>query len=420
MPSGQVHLKFFVHALLIPPLATFWLWWSGSWFSVGSIPPMSPLFADLHGPLSWLECLYQGVEAASIGACDPYGRAFNYGPGILWLAPLGLAPQHANLLAISLLASFFGLSAWVIRPATYSELLIYLLMALSPAFVLAYERANLDLLMAVTIGAAAVVAGYAGRRGPIAAWLLWVFATSIKLYPAAALPALLHRRWQSAAGKWIGFAALVYLGAFVSSNWQLLQEILGNMPQPELLRDRYVVGGPGIMEFFIPGGDLRQMISLSAGSAAILAFWILPAMRTPNASDTQKRLFLVGATCWIGTFLPAMNFSYRAVLLIWTLPHLFAVGADCRMSPARRISAKLIPIALILGANGPPWITRWLSALADQGGVGAGEAFLARNGMLLSQVIAWAATLWLLRATVSLLREDLELVSSRLANPGWR
>jgi len=141
------------------------------------VPRAGRLFSDIHIILSWFSCDF-------CGEWDPfYGPGLEYlDPltgsliGVSWLPVVGLVLAAMALLTIYLLGRFSqNLGQWLIVVG-----------AISPAWLLLAERANLDVLI---LAAIVVGAGVVATRPTYFSWaafavVIWILGT-IKTYPFA-------------------------------------------------------------------------------------------------------------------------------------------------------------------------------------------------------------------------------------------
>ncbi len=294
----------FFHFLGAP---TVWALWA--------VPTKYSGFGDLIDVL-------QGIQSATSTSS---GLVSGY-PGI-WglLGLLGLGTNDTTAIAIILYCAFAaGLFAFARRYDARSALLIGIVI-FSPAAMLGYERANLDLAM-FAILALALWLDSISTLLPIIPILL---AGMLKIYPILALAYLLkHPRakfllWGGiAAGIFIVYLVLVGRGA---------QGMLTEIPKGDLF-----AYGTGVIAFYLfrmglPRAQTNLVILLSFAGVYLLALGILFLCYKRGIYELLSGIaapwldaFRVGALIYIGTFVAGNSFNYRLLFLVFCIPQLVA------------------------------------------------------------------------------------------------
>jgi len=181
-----------------------------AWATYGGLQVLkgSSVFADLTWDLNWFDCNY----------CDEWDP--HYGPGLRWINEVMGGSIHASWVPLlgMVFASLLALSlSWIMMRSSGRGQLVLLIVAVSPAWLLLLDRANLDAVavLAVVFGAFVV-----GRRRGLGPWLLFAIAIlvagSLKYYPLVAgvaiLPVLkVKRGWLILVGFAVAASALMVM-----------------------------------------------------------------------------------------------------------------------------------------------------------------------------------------------------------------
>jgi hypothetical protein len=320
-------------------------------------------FGDLEVTLSWLDCVRLEIDAYGPAAATCAIGPANYGPGWLWLASLGIGPQHTAPIGIAVTLLTGVVVAWMARFTSGIGQIALLVVVISPSWILLVERGNFDLLVVWC----AVLLVWLVRRMPdrllpwvIGAIPIWILGTW-KYYPFAMVLALLpvvriRRGWVVIAA-FLG-AALLYLTVFrdtvllsVNSNANLSGGNLWGIGRDVLAA---IVGGQEKSDTAIRWPDLLIVLMIAAAF-----IWGWCAKRTPARLELpgiQKVPFTGEAMLAIGgssSVLVAVGFGgfgyqYKAALLILTIPLLIRL-AD-RGSPEVWRSAVAMVLLVVIGS----------------------------------------------------------------------
>jgi hypothetical protein len=313
--------------------------WSDVWRRLGVRSYDRPFF-DLSIVADAAAKSGQGVSPYALSNGLP---PYNYPR--LWVGwgALGLAPDTVFVSGLVVALGFWALSLAVVRPRTVAEGMTVAALWCSPAFMLGVERANTDLVVFVVLA----VALLAQRRSQAAAAVAIFLAACAKLFPIAAIGALLVSRQSR---RWVGVAAV--LAGFGVYLWIFRGDIA--LISSRTPRDTNLSYG-GAIPGQLAGAPYRLAWAGGAAAAAILAAaaWVA-ARRLPPLPDAPRSAFLAGAGIYGGTFLLGNNYEYRLVFLQCCLPALWfwAGGADGR---GRRFAG--VCLALCIG-------TCWWSLIA--------------------------------------------------------
>jgi Glycosyltransferase family 87 len=307
-----------------------------SWHLLG-VPQLSPPFADLRFITSAWQCINEHVPVHSLNPCDPLNRRVDY-PAI-WFFPaaLGLGENSTTSLGI-LLALAFLLSAVAVVPRDTGEreAFIYSLAVCSPAVMLGVERGNTDLIVFVLLVAAAASLSHRHDSLILGAGAL-LLAAVLKLFPILTLPALARRNRRTACAGAIvvgGFAA--YAVAARDDLSKVARAV------PVRIGDSYGMDLPKLASH----SAVMALVAVALAAIAIaLAALLRRYVDWPNTTEVtdRLRLFWMGSSVYLGTFVLTRSFDYRMVFLLLAIPQLL------EWSRERSVFARGTLVAIVAG-----------------------------------------------------------------------
>lgn len=344
--------------------------------------PLWPAYTDLQIMATGWQEDAAGLDPLRTDADAPrfnYPRLWLLGGRLGW--DTSDVPWLGGLTAALFLAAVYVTAR---RAPVWTGLLALLLLS-SPAINLGLERGNSDLLL-FTLVTPALLADPSLRhwRSLGAPWLL-VLAGMLKLFPFAALPAVLiraHRAvWISALLGGLVFAAYLIhtredISLALAKTQRGITESYGlaltaiHLPTLEGPTDSTAAPDPANARQL--AGALLLLIVAGLGWRKTRP-WLLGAppatpATAPDAPAAAVRLFVAGAAIYLLTFLFAHNWAYRLIFLLWTLPWL---GHELTGSRMRRrlwaALALLLMTAVCWGTSAhSPALLAWthLAALA--------------------------------------------------------
>jgi hypothetical protein len=301
----------YVLAMLVLVAALMAFGWEPVWSFIG-VPTMTPHFADMRTVQGGLESLAQGFDPQIENPGDPWGRRMNYPSVWLELAAFLRLYQEANFTAS--VTVFLALAALTILYLnTRFPSVWILLLSLSTAILLGFERGNNDLVVFILVTLACL-----SPRG--LAMGLVIVSAMLKVFPLVAGAMFLDnlRRF-----------AVFSVTATVSAAILLpeLAQIRAGVPQSALLS--YGSGSFGAAAAHVGLYIPNLLISAILVGLAVIFYLIMDWPETPRQApqfSLEQRLFLAGGAIFLGTFLLSSNFDYRLIFLILCIPYL----ASCR------------------------------------------------------------------------------------------
>jgi hypothetical protein len=353
-------------------------------------------FMDLYGLLAASDAARAGVDPFLPNSFDPYHRPHVYTEWWLELGRLGLGRADTPWVGAALLVAVLVTALVMVRPRTARQGSTLLLLLVSPAFLMAVNRANNDLVVFVLISGGLLC--FRRDVWPVRTLGVVLFAVSavLKYYPLLTLVVLWELRSRRAFVAGLALYVLVLVLA-----WPGLEPGLKSaarfISQPEWL---YAYGAPVLLRnigvastisWLVPAG----LMTLWAGWSAWKKMGTAPG--TPP-DQTTEREFMVGAAMLIGMFFLGSSFVYKLVFTVWLLPWLWQEPPDPAEARWRRAirwlllavvwfeGAAAVGLNLVFGPQSPSLALGLLKA-----------------ALLVSQLLTWAWVACLLRLLLGML-----------------
>lgn len=305
---------------------------------------MLPVFADMRVLPGALASMAQGFDPRVENPGDPWLRPFNY--PTLWLTLgelLGVENEAAFLaICLSMVVAFAVSGFSLLRKYPSWPLLVGLL---SSATCLAMERGNNDLLAFFLIYLFAL--NIHRRRAVVPL----VVAVLLKVYPIFAIGALpVLKAWKSFS------VAVIFTLSGVLFFWDGLAAMRQATPWA-------LAGSYGLPSTFLLIGQYQPEWFFFLACTAMLAIGAFFSMRDLNlhtasrSFQERQRIFLVGASIYVGSYLVAANWDYRLIFLLFCVPHSFDF-------PKRQRQFFLMLVLLAMNAQ---WLHKLKTELAHSG-----------------------------------------------------
>lgn len=310
-----------------------------AWRILGVLP-ISASFGDMLLFAGAQETLQSGGQPFVDNHGDLWHRPFNYPTAWLyfmrfdetWVLPLGFLLIFATI----------GAVLWWWGPMSCAEAILLAGFLCTPPVLLAFERANSDLIVLVLITASLTLS----RRGRyVSSSIIYATAAVLKVYPLAGLT-FVARISRMHAAVWLGVVGVVFFVYHILHPYDL-QAIARNTPGGHSFSYGAVLAA---LESPFMGADGAAAIR-DAGrfytAVALLAVAVCAGTGfvVSKQGDWLHRGedLICGAMIYIGTFLVGISFWYRLVFLVLCLPALFAA----RKSP--RVTVRLPALVALAG-----------------------------------------------------------------------
>jgi hypothetical protein len=343
------------------------------------VNPAPTLFYDARNVAAAADCWAMGHDPLVDNPCDPAGRVMNYPRVWLVLHFVGVT-QDRTLLFGGVVVLLFLASVWYLTGRlSLAHGLIVAAAVVSPAVMLAIERANMDLVLFAVFVVAVAAWETRDRVTSLASPALILAAAIAKLYAISALPAYLltgERRF-----RWIVPAGGAVMALYLALTFRDFRVVM-SAPEGGLLYSfgaRILIGD--LYHRFVPGewgygSTLAQLIAVVPVVVLSTLVWRWARRRhvplpPPEQMSAVLLAFHLGALTYLGTFLTRKSGDYRLVFLLLTLPLLlrWSEGSPGLFRTGlARVGLVAVLAGLWVGALSPfigPWdeLASWALAL---------------------------------------------------------
>lgn len=331
------------------------------------VPAVDPVFSDTLWVAHWCDGYGRGEDPGSPAFKDPDGKVIpmNYPRVFLGFHHLGLSSGRVIAWGV-LLGGIFLMAALVLcGRCTRGEGFVWALALLSPSVVMAVERGNFDCLIFGLLVASGLLMARPGLAG-----ILVLGATALKLYPAAALAALVIRKQPAIRA----FACFSVLALVLGSSLM----IANGHAAGDLGETSCCFGSKVAMMILSPHIRLAPSWTGMASQAFALLLMVLGFCwgycRTPRSAvaslgDRDMNFFWTGVPVYLLVFLSGDQADYKMIFGLFALP---AMTGWMRLGPSDRWIPKTWILLFLI-------YSYWLF-FSDEGSM--------RN-ILLRQIIAW-------------------------------
>ncbi len=287
------------------------------------IPLLNFWFLDSYAVLAASDAHQAGLNVETSNPFDVLNRPHSYSDWWFGLADVGVTRSDNFVFGGSCVLLFGVALALLLRPRSYREATLGLLVAVSPPVLLAICRANNDLIIFILLAATALLwCSDAGWR-LVLAWVPLAVGTGLKFYPVVAgVPYLLlrpARRLMTGAG-----LAFFGLGLVLWSVRNGIKRGVFDIPQ-----DVHKVGWAVLMRDLGYSGHAAQVASIAV--IALAGIILARTRRTVGLSDEvvdgrARASFALGAIVLVSCFLAGISHSYRWIFTLLLLPWLWRAG----------------------------------------------------------------------------------------------
>jgi len=360
-------------------------------------------YLDSYAILAALDAVRAGQDPHAVNPLDSLGRWHVYSDWWLAMRWLGVG-RTDNFLVGSTWVGTFALSCWLaVRPRNLREVGWMAAMLLSPPFLLAFLRANNDLVIFVLLMLCGVAASGTGWLRQLLGVGFLVLTTGLKYYPATAAAAFL---WIRPLRRMPVLVALAGAGVAVT--------LLDVWPQMARARFR-IDSGVHTMGAPLLGRDLGwsdqtsqwlSLLVLALGAAGFVRGRFTTGLAS-RGEPRERMLAVMGAILLLACFMAGVNYAYRWIFIFWIALWLWrqsAPGAGtARETRTARVACMLLMLCLWLDGALCVVFNRIIPLLPAQ------FAALDVPWRLLTQPLQWALMMllagWLLEGALATLKE---------------
>ena len=328
------------------------------------ISTFRPFFVDFRLLPGMVRSLHLGLDPTVSNPADPLGRLFNY-PSVWFLLRYTNLSQSDTLWAgVTLLVLFFlGL---VLFPGhlQLADVVILLLVSFSPAAMLLYERANVDLLIFFLCALAIA----ADSLSATSAAIIVGIASILKFYPFFGIMMFVSKGKRAFATilivSTVLFAAYLALTFHdISRAWDTTNRGIDHSYGVQVAamhfehQVRFALIPFGLKDMDVIRSMLKAASYLLASGVLLLCLGlgILAGPREAVSSGRNLAAFWMGGAVYVGSFLLGNNWDYRLVFLLFTVPQLAQWMRDAGWRIISRLALILVTVSC--------WYTAYLKYL---------------------------------------------------------
>jgi hypothetical protein len=293
------------------------------------VPTMRPIFLDFRLIPGSAESFRHGYEPAIKNPFDPNHRIFNY--PFFWRLFFysGISEKDTVWVSISMIVLFFTGVFLFPEKLSISGAIGMLLVLLSPASMLLYERGNVDLLVFFVCAMAVLATSYSAY---LATGLI-LLAAIMKLFPILGLTVLLREPkriflWLSSASVFVLLMYMARTWGSVKASWTKTMRGDGLSYGTNILVVRYQGQFTQALSRWFSPPQIQILLQYGFLAVALVLLFIFSflALRNREQSDfpSERNLaaFRMGAAIYVGTFLIGNNWDYRLAFLVLLVPQL--------------------------------------------------------------------------------------------------
>lgn len=331
------------------------------------ITPFLPPFVDLHDILSAAECHRAGIDVFQSNPCDILNRPMIYSPVWLLLMPAPLAAATTAPGGVVLDLLFIASLAFLLRPRSVGELLIFCAAAASTMVVYALERGNADLIMFLLL----LVAGWFYRRGGsihVVAYAAFILGALLKFYPLVLMLLAVRERWKPFLA--LAVLSTAIMAAFFIGYATELRLAVSHIPTGDWFTEQFSAQNVpfGLIEVYpslaaaVPrfaGMAMGALVALSLVIAAFLARGMLHATVAEDWSGHEATYLVMGSAVLAGCFFAGPNVDYRGIYFLFVLPGMIELA---RRHASLR-SLMTVTVAGILFTMWSAWLRKIISTV---------------------------------------------------------
>jgi len=299
-------------------LCMFFYGYLNTWF-LWNIPAVTNPFLDIQLITGTAESLEKGFDPTVYNPYDPGQRIFNY-PKIWYLfLNLGLGRRAATPLAIASLILFFTTLAIFPKPRDRLSIILLTLVTFSSALMLAYERANVDLLFFSSL----VIALLLVEVSAPPSFLVMLLSILFKIFPIFAVGIYLDKKKSKLPLYAIG--SLVFTGLYFILSWQGMKHIFSTTQKGYDLSYGLKVAIDYLGYKFEYKSSVFSLLPYALAFLLLVAaiyFGLKQRGQLVDIDLRHLRAFWASAGVYVGTFLLGNSWDYRFMFTLLAVPAL--------------------------------------------------------------------------------------------------
>ena len=298
---------------------------------------VSSLFTDHNLLIDWLECNSMGVNLFSSTEVICNTRkipTFNYGHAILifpWSETINVF--YRDYLPHIVIFLFIILTVKIIDPQKKIEILLLFLCLINPSTLLAYDRLNMDLfvyILAITV---------CFNRIYFINWILTLFLSFIKIYPAALFINIFFENKKRTLTKifliiiLLIFFTIIYFFYFTDYILYFLNNVSSGKAGYHYLFSLNSL--PKIFKYiFNFNYQLLLLVFYSLFILAVIAIYKKSNSSLKDIGDDiysyNSKLFMIGGYITLISYVIFSNWFYREIFLILMIPYIVRAKINSR------------------------------------------------------------------------------------------
>jgi hypothetical protein len=298
-----------------------------TFFQFFSVPPALPAFSDFDAIVRFLKCYESGLTSINDFCPEVIKGTFGYYDyPELWLYIfkfLNLSSYY-NFLFVAFIVLFlyfnslFHISTFISRP---KDKLIFFAAILSTSNFLLIERLNVDVIIFLLLFCLILNINF------IIKFFLFFLAILLKIYPVFSVLIFLNKKINFFIALLISFLALLILKDYITKINNILLEFATTFAygSRSISKAIYFLLSTRMSYFITPANYKFLTYSLEIFflffSTIFIIFGFLSKQKE-NLNLNLVKLFILGSSIYIYTFIFGSNADYRLIFLFLTLPYI--------------------------------------------------------------------------------------------------
>jgi hypothetical protein len=345
-------------------------------------------FLDWHAILAACDAVVAGLDPLKPNPLDPYQRPHVYSHWWLGLRYLGMTRADTFWTGLVVVGAFIGAALAYLRPHERRQALVYFAVLCSPPLLLAFNRANNDLVIFGLLLLVVPLLRHRSNEVQAYAALTVLCAAALKYYPAVVVLLALAPTHST---RLLRGRCLVALAVVVIAGWSVSGDLstMGSLvPNPSWV---YTLGSTSAFELLACGGQEAVLLCAAVGGLVFgLGFLHCPlgAWQPKEEHMSSWLFFIMGASVLTGCFFAGMSYGYRWVFGVFLLPFLWQTSTDVTAPAVLRLLGRTL-LALLL-------FLLWYDLIAMRAVfalIGGGN-LQAQEAMLLPLLVAAQGPTW--------------------------